>query len=351
MVCSGLQSIFPMQDLSVMGPMEILKQYGKLKKRLDETVSSIIDIEPDILITIDAPEFCFRVAKRIKKLRKNLPIVHYVAPTVWAWRPKRAKRISKYIDHILALLPFEPAYFHVEGLSCDFVGHPAVNEPLANNKIINQFKTEFSILNQPVILCLPGSRKSEVDRLMPIFGESLTKFARAFPGAKFILPSAPHVVENAKNLLNYMPNDLIFLDPVSFGAEKYLDYKKASFKIADLALAASGTVSLELAMNSTPMVIGYDMNFFSKKIISLLLRTDSVNLVNLISGNRSVPELIGDDCSSDLLFLEMIKVFSDNKKQFKDFKTTISRLGIDDVKPNIRAAISVKNFFTHFKTV
>ena len=130
----GLTSIFPMSDLSVMGIIEIASHYKNLKKRLNQTVSAIRDEKPDILLTIDAPEFCFRVAKIIKSYEQNIPIVHYVAPSVWAWRPKRARSISKYVDHVLALFPFEPPYFHHVGLSCEFVGHPFVSENLALKK-------------------------------------------------------------------------------------------------------------------------------------------------------------------------------------------------------------------------
>ena len=275
MTSRGLQSIFPMSELSVMGFTQIASQYNKLRKRLNQTVSAILDEQPDILLTIDAPEFCFRVAKKIKFLNKKIPIVHYVAPSVWAWRPNRAKIISNYIDHVLALFPFEPPYFHSVGLSCDFVGHPIVSEVTARKDNINRFKNKFSLGDQPQILCLPGSRKSEIDKIMPTFGRTLEKFSRVLPNANFILPSAPHVFEYSKKYLEYFPKKTVFLTPENIGFEKYIAYKKASFKIADLALAASGTVSLELAANNTPMVIGYDMNYFSRQIIQLMMKTDT----------------------------------------------------------------------------
>ena len=136
MISRGLYSIFPMSELSVMGLVEIAFQYKNLKKRLNQTISSILDEKPDVLLTIDAPEFCFRVAKKIKLLNKNIPIVHYVAPSVWAWRPNRAKKISNFVDHILALFPFEPRYFHDVGVGCDFVGHPIVSETLADEESV-----------------------------------------------------------------------------------------------------------------------------------------------------------------------------------------------------------------------
>ena len=351
MLSRGLEPVFPMSELSVMGFVEIASQYKNLKKRLNQTVSSVLDENPDVLLTIDAPEFCFRVAKKIKLLNKNIPIVHYVAPSVWAWRPNRAKKIANFVDHVLALFPFEPRYFHDVGVKCDFVGHPIVLETIADEESVTEFKKEHSLADEPIILCLPGSRRSEIDRLMPTFGETLVKFSNVLPDARFILPSTPDVFEYSKKFLDYMPKDIIFLTPEKFGVEKYLEFKKASFKLSQLALAASGTVSLELAANNTPMVIGYDMNFLSRKIIGLMLKIDTVNLVNLVTGNRNIPECIGSNFNSEKLFLEMVRVYSNNLNQIKDFKTTMDLLGINKEPPNVRAANSLLNLFENFKTV
>tara|TARA_Y100000991_G_scaffold32716_1_gene21081 strand:- start:479 stop:1654 length:1176 start_codon:yes stop_codon:yes gene_type:complete len=351
MLSRGLEPVFPMSELSVMGFVEIAFQYKNLKKRLNQTISSILDEKPDVLLTIDAPEFCFRIAKKIKELNKNIPIVHYVAPSVWAWRPNRAKKISNFVDHILALFPFEPRYFHDVGVRCDFVGHPIVSETLADEESVTELKKVYSLSDEPIILCLPGSRKSEIDRLMPTFGETLKKFSNALPNAKFILPSTPDVYEYSEKYLDCMPKDIIFLTPKKIGLEKYLEFKKASFKISHLALAASGTVSLELAANNTPMVIGYDMNFLSRQIIGFMLKTDTVNLVNLVTGNRNIPECIGSNFKSEKLFLEMVRVYSNNLNQIKDFKTTMDLLGLNKEPPNVRAANSLLNFFENFKTV
>ena len=347
----GLNSIFLMSELSVMGFVEIAYNYKNLKKRLDQTVSAILDEKPDILLTIDSPEFCFRVAKKVKVVNKSIPIVHYVAPTVWAWRPKRARAISNYIDHVMALFPFEPPYFHRVGLSCDFVGHPIVSEEIATDENIVDLKKEYSLSDAPTILCLPGSRKSEIDRLMPTFGESLIKFSRLIPNANFILPSTPHLYEYSKQYLKFLPSNTVFLSPEEIGIEKYLAFKKASFKISNLALAASGTVSLELAANNTPMVIGYDMSYFSRQIVQLMMLTNTVTLVNLITGNRHIPECIGVNFNSDKLFLELVRIYSNRKNQLKDFATTMNLLGRDHIAPNDRAANSLINFYKEFKTV
>jgi lipid-A-disaccharide synthase len=351
MMNRGLDSIFPMSDLSVMGLVEIALQYPNLKNRLNQTIQSILDEKPDILLTIDAPEFCFRVAKKIKLSNKNIPIAHYVAPSVWAWRPNRAKKISEFVDHILALFPFEPRYFRDVGIKCDFVGHPIVTESLADEESIAEFKNEYSLADEPIILCLPGSRKSEIDRLMPVFGETLEKFSNILPSARFVLPSTPNIYEYSKKYLGSMPKDVIFLSPEKIGIDKYLKFKKASFKISSLALAASGTVSLELAANNTPMVIGYDMGFLSRQIIGLMLKTETVNLVNLITGNRNIPECLGVNFKSENLFLEMVRVYSNNQNQIKDFRTTMDLLGQNNEPPNDRAANSLLKFCRNFKMV
>jgi len=351
MMNRGLDSIFPMSDLSVMGLVEIALQYPSLKNRLNQTIQSILDEKPDILLTIDAPEFCFRVAKKIKLSNKNIPIAHYVAPSVWAWRPNRAKKISEFVDHILALFPFEPRYFRDVGIKCDFVGHPIVTESLADEESIAEFKNEYSLADEPIILCLPGSRKSEIDRLMPVFGKTLEKFSNILPSARFVLPSTPNIYEYSKKYLGSMPKDVIFLSPEKIGIDKYLKFKKASFKISSLALAASGTVSLELAANNTPMVIGYDMGFLSRQIIGLMLKTETVNLVNLITGNRNIPECLGANFKSENLFLEMVRVYSNNQNQIKDFRTTMDLLGQNNEPPNDRAANSLLKFCRNFKMV
>ena len=197
----------------------------------------------------------------------------------------------------------------------------------------------------------PGSRKSEIDRLMFVFGETLEKFSNVVPNIRIIFMSTPDIYEYSKKYLEQMPKNIIFLTPEKYGLEKYLEFKKVSFKISDLALAASGTVALELAANNTPMVIGYDMNFLSREIISLMLQTDTVNLINLITGNRNIPECIGSNFKSEHLFLEMVRVYSNNQKQIKDFKTTMELLGKSKDPPNVRAANSLLTFCKDFKTV
>jgi len=193
----GLSSLFPINDIAVMGIGEILAKYSFLKERIKNTVNDILKLQPDVLITIDAPEFSLRVAKMVRqKLFVNT--IHYVAPTVWAWRPKRAKRMSGYVDHILALFPFEPPYMERAGISCDFVGHPVAEEKLPDRHLVKKFRQEHELNeNDKLIAFLPGSRRSEVDRLMPVFRSVSSNLISQRLNIKIVIVAAPAV----KNIL------------------------------------------------------------------------------------------------------------------------------------------------------
>jgi lipid-A-disaccharide synthase len=179
MQAEGLESLFPMEELSVMGIAEVLPKYFHLKRRIAEVAAQVTATRPDALITIDSPDFCFRVARLVKAANPAQKTIHYVAPSVWAWRPGRAAKMAAYIDHVLALLPFEPPYMTAHGMTCDFVGHPVVSEPLATPQP----------QDTPLLLALPGSRQSEVTRLMPVFGQVATQLAQSHPGLRIALPT------------------------------------------------------------------------------------------------------------------------------------------------------------------
>ncbi|MEO1306611.1 MAG: lipid-A-disaccharide synthase, partial [Pseudomonadota bacterium] len=173
MLAQGLQSLFPMEELSVMGLAEILPKYFHLKRRIAQTAKAAMDWTPDAVITIDSPDFSLRVAKILKAKRPDLMTIHYVAPTVWAWRPKRTEKMARVIDHVLALFPFEPPLMQAGGMGCDFVGHPVVAEPQARVSDSRAFRAEFG--EGPLLLALPGSRKGEVARLSSVFSDALRR--------------------------------------------------------------------------------------------------------------------------------------------------------------------------------
>ena len=194
MAAQGLESRFDMSELSVMGIADILPKYRSLMARIDATAEAIIAAAPDVMITIDSPDFCLRVAKRVKA-RSKIRTVHYVAPTVWAWRPGRAKKMARYVDHVLALFPFEPPLMREVGIACDFVGHPVVAEPVATEADAVAFRQEFEIGDAPLALVLPGSRRSEVARLSGVFGESVALLARAHRDLRVVIPAAGAVAD------------------------------------------------------------------------------------------------------------------------------------------------------------
>lgn len=333
----GLASIFPMDEISVMGVAEILSQYRALKARVVEAADAVVMAQPDVLITIDLPEFCLRVAK-IVKAESDIRTVHYVAPTVWAWRPGRATRMARHIDQVLALLPFEPPYMRAAGMACDFVGHPVVTDPVASDAEAAAFRDRHGLGDAPCLLVLPGSRRSEVKRLGPVFGETLQQVCTARPDLRLVLPAAGPVVELVRAVSADWPGAPLLLDGAAEGAQAE---KRAAFRAADLALAASGTVSLELAASDTPMVIAYDMGWLSRQIIPRLLRIDSVNLVNLVSETRVVPEFIGKHCIPADIARAVLTLAEAPETQSAAMRLTMERLGLGEVPPGERAARAV----------
>jgi lipid-A-disaccharide synthase len=343
MMKRGMDSLFAMQELSVMGIVEILKQYPRLKRRLDETADYIIAQNPDVLITIDAPEFSLRLAKIIHA-KSDIPTVHYVAPTVWAWRPKRADKMAHFIDHVLALFPFEPPLMQRAGMSCDFVGHPVVTDPIATNEEVAAFRDDFGIGDAPLVLILPGSRNNEISKLMAPFGETLALARQTMPDLQCVLPAAPHVVGAVQEAVQNWPIRPIVLDHRELGETTYEVAKRAAFRAADVALAASGTVSLELAANDTPMVIAYDMGWLSRQIIGRMLITDTVTLVNLVTDTRVIPEFIGKNCRADLIAPALLESLIAPQGQLRALRDTMDKLGRGAPSPGTQAAGSVIRF-------
>lgn len=343
MITRGMDSLFAMQELSVMGIVEILKQYPRLKRRLDETADYIIAQNPDVLITIDAPEFSLRLAKIIHS-KSDIPTVHYVAPTVWAWRPKRADKMAHFIDHVLALFPFEPPLMQRAGMSCDFVGHPVVTDPIATNEEVAAFRDDFGIGDAPLVLILPGSRNNEISKLMAPFGETLALARQTMPDLQCVLPAAPHVVGAVQEAVQNWPIRPIVLDHRELGETTYEVAKRAAFRAADVALAASGTVSLELAANDTPMVIAYDMGWLSRQIIGRMLITDTVTLVNLVTDTRVIPEFIGKNCRADLIAPALLESLIAPQGQLGALRDTMDKLGRGAPSPGTQAAGSVIRF-------
>jgi lipid-A-disaccharide synthase len=328
MQAEGLTSLFPMEELSVMGIAEVLPKYLHLKRRIRETAQAVLSSEAEALVTIDSPDFCLRVAALVKAVRPEFRTIHYVAPSVWAWRPGRAAKMAKVIDHVLALLPFEPPYMTAVGMTCDFVGHPVVSEPLASPDEKAAFAGQG-----PLLLVLPGSRKGEVTRLAPVFGEVVAQMKRAHPDLRVALPTVRGVAGDVRQLTaGWAVQPRIIEDA---------GQKRGAFAAADVALAASGTVSLELAANDCPMVIAYDMHPLTLWLMRRAALIDTVTLVNLVSETRTVPEFIGPDCRADRIVPGLEAALTSPKAQQSAMAVTMERLGRGGAPPGLRAARSV----------
>ncbi len=340
MEAQGLSSQFPMQELSVMGLTEVLPKYFHLKRRIAETAQAILDLRPDVVITIDSPDFSLRVAKLVKEA-SDIRTVHYVAPSVWAWRPRRADKMAKVIDHVLALLPFEPPLMERAGMECDFVGHPVVGEPQATGDEIARFRAEHGLGDAPVLLALPGSRRSEVERLSDVFGAALQEFLSEHQDMRIVIPTAPHVAELVRQKTAAWPGQPVVLASDRQDADAAASRKRAAFATAELALAASGTVSLELAAAQTPMVIAYRFSWLTYKIMERMALIDTVTLVNLVSDTRVIPECLGPACLPGNIAQALSEVRANPQAQAEAMRVTMERLGQGGEAPGLRAARAV----------
>lgn len=287
MTARRLTSLFPMTELAVMGLAELIPHIPRLLRRIDQTVAAVLAERPDAVVTIDAPGFCFRVAKRLKGA--GIPLVHVVAPSVWAWKPGRAGRIARFLDRLLVLLPFEPPYFTRHGLATDFIGHPAVEVPAGDSAA---FRARHGIaVDAPLLCVLPGSRAGEVGRLLQPFADAVAILARERTGLRVVVPTVPGVAARVREQVWPVPAVVVE------GAEA----KRDAFAASTAALAASGTVALELALAGVPAVVAYRVNPLTHQIVKRLVRVAHVNLVNLILDRPVVPELLQGDCRPDRL--------------------------------------------------
>ncbi|EBA02929.1 lipid-A-disaccharide synthase [Rhodobacterales bacterium HTCC2150] len=339
MQAAGLNSIFPMDELSVMGLAEILPKYFALKRRIKQTAEAVIELSPDALITIDSPDFSFRVAKQVKAA-SDIRTVHYVAPTVWAWRPGRVAKLQGVIDQMLALFPFEPKYWADSSIQCDFVGHPIVAEVAANPADLPAVIDE----KRKTLVVLPGSRKSEIKRLAPIFGAAIHKIKAVHPDLQITVAAARSVANELTQQMESWPAGCLLFDPSGMSVETAEAQKRAIYAQADFALAASGTVSLELAAANTPMVVAYDLAPLSRIIMRRLYRQDTVTLVNLISDTRHVPEFLLENCTPDKITKGVTSLMNSDQVQMRQrdaMSDTMAALGQGGEAPGLRAAKAI----------
>ncbi len=332
MEAQGLGSLFPMEELSLMGLMEVVPHIPRLLTRIRQTAAAIDSMEPDVVVTIDSPSFAYAVIKRVR--RSTAPKVHYVAPTVWAWRPWRVKKIKRHFDMMLALLPFEPPFFEKAGMPCRFVGHPVV-EYQASDGDGAAFRARHGIADDDTVVCvLLGSRRGEVTRHAKPFAGAVELLSRRHPSLRVVTPTVPGV----SGLVQGLTAD--WAAPVTVvqdSAEKY-----AAMAASNAAIAASGTVALEVALARLPAVVAYRISMITAAILRPLLNVRYVNLINLILDREVVPERLQFQCTAAILAEEVEKLLgSSGQEQIAAVDEALQQLGGGRVPPSRRAADAI----------
>ena len=333
MEAEGLAPLFDISDLAIMGLVEVIPSIPKVLRHIRNTVADIVRIQPDIVVTIDSWSFCARVHKALRKLKTGIPQVHYVAPQVWAWKKKRAKTMYKYIDSLMTLLPQEPKYFTPYRLRADFVGHPVI-ESEAVNADGEAFRKQHSIpANKRIISILPGSRKTEVSKLLPICMESARRLLNKDPNFMFVLPTVKTVSGMVKEMTKGTDLPLLIVETQ---AERY-----GAFKASSAAIAASGTVALELAICKIPHLIAYKVSKLTAFIISKIMHIQYVNLTNIMLGRCIVPELLQEHCTAAEITantLELLKQGSLFEREMQGFEEVKGKLSNGNQTPSQNAA-------------
>jgi lipid-A-disaccharide synthase len=287
----GFSSLFPMQELAVMGLIEVLPRLWRLRRRMAETAADIAARRPAVVVTIDSPGFALRLLRRIAPL--GLKRVHYVAPQVWAWRERRVRDFPGLWDRLLCLLPFEPDYFARFGLDARFVGHPVL-ESGADGGDGARFRHAHGLAaDAPVVILMPGSRPSEAGRLLPVYGQTVALLAARFPGLVPVVPAAGAVADTVRSIAAGWPLPPLVVSEIGG--------KHDAFAAASAALTKSGTSTLELALASVPMAVTYRVNALTAMIARRLIRVPHVAMVNLLAGRAVVPELLQEDCTPERL--------------------------------------------------
>jgi lipid-A-disaccharide synthase len=332
MAREGLTSLFPIEELSIIGLAAVVKQLPTIVRKIRATTAAVIDASPDVLVIIDSPDFTHRVARKVRARDPSVPIVNYVSPSVWAWRPGRAQAMRLYVDHVLALLPFEPeAYQKLHGPPCSYVGHPLAEQ--ANVLRPNAEEQKRRDEAPPVLLVLPGSRRSEVRHHMAIFGRALRRLKEDGAEFELVLPTMPHL------------QDLVAAHVKGWSVQPRIvvgeQEKRAAFRIARAALAKSGTVTLELAVAGVPMVTAYRAGVAEAWILRRAIRVSSVILANLVIGENVIPEFLQQDCTPEKLARALRDVLADSparRRQIEAFGRIDQIMSTGNQPPSALAA-------------
>jgi lipid-A-disaccharide synthase len=336
MAREGLTSLFPIEELSILGLAAVVRQLPKILRLIRDTASAVTDGPTDILVIIDSPDFTHRVARRVRARDPSIPIVDYVSPSVWAWRPGRARAMRRYIDHVLALLPFEPeAYQRLRGPPCSYIGHPLI-EQLGSLRP-NPEEQARRDAEPPVLLVLPGSRRSEIRHHMAIFGEALGRLRTEGVAFELLLPTMPHLLEAVREGVTRWQTDWQIEPRIVVGEQE----KRAAFRIARAALAKSGTVTLELALSGVPMVAAYRAGRAEAFIVLRAITVPTVILANLVIGENVVPEFVQNDCTPEKLANALRDVLLDSemrRRQLEAFAKIDAIMSTGSASPSVRAA-------------
>jgi len=340
MAAAGLTSLFPIDDLAIMGFSAIPRRLPIILRRIREAAAATVAAQPDALVIIDSPDFTHRVARRVRAAAARVPIVNYVSPSVWAWRPGRARAMRTYVDHVLAILPFEPqVHARLRGPPCTYVGHP-LGEQVAELRP-NEEEARRRVADPPRVLVLPGSRSSEIHRLLGSFAAAVRLVQERHGPLEPVIPTVPALLARLREATADWPAPpRIVVDH---------DEKRAAFRTARAALAASGTVTLELALAGVPTVAAYRLGALEAAVAKLVLRlqTDvqSVILANLVLGEKIVPEFIQEDCTAPVLadaLLPLLTDTPDRRRQVEAFVRLDDVMGLP-ATPSAKAADIVLN--------
>ena len=333
----GIKSIYELKEITYMAFTSVLLNIFKIKKKIDITVDKIIKFQPDILFSVDSPDFTLRVAQKVKKINPNIKIIHFIAPKVWAWRESRVKKMKKYIDHILLLFKFEKKYFDKENLLNTFVGHPLLDKEIENNIKLDN----LSYNNKKNISLFAGSRESEIKIHAPILFKFIKKMNERYKDFNFIFHSTDKFKNYLINLLNM--EKIANAEVISDDKIKNEILKKSIF-----AVVKSGTVSLEVCKLNIPSIVIYKMNFINYYIAKIFLKIKFVNMINIINDKEIIPELIQDDCNPDEI-LNSVYYFL-KKPELIDQQLSAIKLTIDDLRSSTSSSEEASKILLSYLT-
>jgi lipid-A-disaccharide synthase len=332
MAREGLETLFPIEELSIVGFAAVIQQLPKILRLIRKTADSVLESAPDALVIIDSPGFTHRVARRVRARNPSIPVIDYVSPQIWAWRPGRARTMLGYVDHVLGLLPFEPGeYRKLGGPPCSYVGHPLVEQlPSLRPNAGEQARRDT---DPPVLLVLPGSRRSEIRHHLDVFGATLGRLRGEGRAFELMLPTMPHLETSIREgVANWPVKPQIVVDEPE---------KRAALRIARAALAKSGTVTLELALSGIPMVTAYRLGAIDAFILRRAVRVSSVILANLVIGEDVIPEFLQEDCTPEKLAPALSDVLADSplrRRQVDAFARLDTIMSTGNKSPSVLAA-------------